>query len=78
MLITVNNILELNPMLGALKSLPTEGKDLNEVINREYARAVSIGRIEEHIQANKAPTTILVDDYWGYKALVITQPETYS
>lgn len=69
MLVTINNILELSPIIKALRSLPVEGENLNEVIRREYAREISIRRVEEHSKANIFPTTILIDDYWGYRVI---------
>ena len=69
MLVTINNILELSPIIKALRSLPVEGESLNEVIRKEYAREISIRRVEEHSRANILPTTILIDDYWGYRVI---------
>lgn len=74
---------EIAILIDALQVLPVEGRDINEVIGREYTRQLAITKLRQSLTPippthhtdtpthhTDTPTTI-VDSYWGMRLGII-------
>jgi hypothetical protein len=71
MLITATHE-ELKELLKSILVLPSEGKELNEFISREFSRNATKLKLSDYLSALQgAPLTItsqlLLDDYWAIR-----------
>jgi hypothetical protein len=61
---------QLRVIAQTLSTLPSEGSDLSQLLERDYTRTTSLRNIvsnAESLTHNTEPPVTIIDDYWGLR-----------